>query len=1107
MVDDRMRRSVLALLLLIFAVIVTASHAEPLASQKNLLIINSYHRGFAWSDAEETGFLERLTQVYPAANVSIEFLDAKRYPDKKNVIRMKNFLMGKYRGRKFDLIVAFDNPALDMLAQFRDKLFPGSPIVFAGVSDFDQSLLRGRKEVTGVVELQAVKNTLTLALELHPRTSQVLIVDDTTVSGVSLRREVKALEPQFADRVKFRFLPPSAFDEILAEIASLPPDSIVLITSFATDRTGRTFALSESTRLITAAAKVPVYGMHETRLGYGIVGGVLLGGVGHGRRAADLAVRILAGESPSTISVDSGGTSRPMFDDIQLQRFEIDRGDLPIDSIIINKPDSIMVTYKRWVFAAAFIIIVLGAMVVFLAMSISRRKRSEKALSESEQRFRTIADASFEGIALSENGILQDVNDQLAAMLGYERSELIGQPVMKVVAPESRALVTDAIASGQLAPYENLLIRKNGDVFLVESRARTAQIGIRQVRLTAIRDITARKRADQALRFTQFATDRMMDQAFWMTNAGKFVYVNDAACSCLEYSREELLSMSIQDIDPNCPPEMFARYWGSLKENGSDIFETYHRTKSGQTYPVEVHSNYFVFDGKEYNCAIVANITKRRETEQRIHYLAFYDTLTGLPNRTFYKELLGQALERARRDKSIMAVLFLDLDNFKRINDLLGHEAGDRVLRDVSQALSRCVRKSDLVAYSEEKNERNIVSRLGGDEFIILLSEVSNPIDVARIAQRILEELAHPRSLSPGNQEVIVTASIGIALFPEDGQDAETLLKNADVAMYNAKTAGRKNFLFYTASMNARLLERMQIENKLHNALERREFELLFQPMVSTRLKSVIGIEALVRWHPRDCSALAQNEFIALAEETGLIMPIGQWVLNRACSQNRAWQKSGIGPFRIAVNLSSRQFDHQNIIKMVCQALHTSDLDAHYLELEITESAIMQNPEKAAVTLSQLKNMGISIALDDFGTGYSSLAHLRRFPLDSLKIDRAFITNISANEDDVAIVKAIIAMAHGLKLRVVAEGVESKNQLKLLKELGCDEFQGFLFSQPLAAENSVVLAGERQCSAGAATGGAVGGDKHYVESVITQIEGFQEYWEYLLDSTVELQKD
>jgi diguanylate cyclase (GGDEF)-like protein/PAS domain S-box-containing protein len=1091
----------IALLALLAA---TPVQAGPAAAEKHVLIVNSYHRGFAWSDAEELGFVERLQQVYPTADVSIEFLDTKHYPDAKNLKRMKEFLVDKYRGRKVDLVVVFDNPALDMFAQHKNELFPQVPVIFAGVSDFEQSLLKGRKRVTGVVEMQDVKNTIEMALAFHPGTMEVLIVNDETISGISLRREVESLAPVFSRRVKFHFLAPSTFEEVRAKIGSLPPDTIVLITSFSTDRQGRTLSLSESTRIFTSSAKVPVYGVHETRLGHGIVGGSLLGGKDHGRRAAEIALRVLAGEEPAAIPVDTTGTARPMFDALQLKRFGIVQQFLPVGSIIVNAPESIFTKYREWVVGAVMIIMILGTMVAFLAAAIARRKRMEKALIESEQRLRTMAEASFEGIALSENGILQDVNDQLASMLGYERSDLIGRHVMQCIAPEHRDLVSDAIRSGQLEPYENQLICKDGTKILVESRARNAQLGARQIRLTAIRDITDRKRADQVLRFTRFAMDRMTDQSFWITSDGKFVYVNDAACRSLGYSREELLGMSVTDIDPGCTPDMFAKYWRILKENGSDLFEVHHHAKDGRVYPVEIRSNYFVFDGKEYNCAFATDITKRKEAERHIHKLAFYDPLTGLPNRTFYKELLNRALEHARRHDTIMAVLFIDLDNFKRINDLLGHDMGDRLLRQVSEAISSCVRKSDYVAYSEEGDGGNIISRLGGDEFIVLLTEISSSSDVARIAQRILEELAFLDTVE--GHEVVVSASIGIALFPEDGLDAESLLKNADIAMYHAKSSGRKCYQFYTASMHARSLERMQLENKLHKALEKNEFMLLFQPTISALQRNVVGIEALIRWHPADCGLLAQSEFIALAEETGLIMPIGQWVLNTACTQHRAWQKLGIGPLKVSVNLSCRQFDHQNIREMVSQALQGADLDARYLELEITESAIMRNPEKAAATLRQLKNMGISIALDDFGTGYSSLAHLRRFPLDALKIDRSFVMNITTSIEDVAIVKAIIAMAHGLKLRVVAEGVESKSQLVLLQGLGCDEFQGFLFSQPLPSADTLECLRKEQYQYKPPIHSAGNAAEYSIESVITHVQKFQHFWSDGLDKPLDVQQ-
>lgn len=395
-----------------------------------------------------------------------------------------------------------------------------------------------------------------------------------------------------------------------------------------------------------------------------------------------------------------------------------------------------------------------------------------------------------------------------------------------------------------------------------------------------------------------------------------------------------------------------------------------------------------------------------------------------------------------------VAVMLIDLDRFKVINDTLGHAIGDRLLQEVAQRLTGCLREGDTVA------------RLGGDEFMLLLPGVEHTKSTIKIVQKILETFKSPFYFN--DHELHITTSIGIALYPDDGEDAQTLLKNADTALHRAKEQGRNNYQFYTSTMNATALERLSLEGKLRHALEREEFVVYYQPQVSLSTGQIVGMEALVRWRHPDLGLIPPMKFIPLAEETGLIIPLGFWVLRTACAQNKAWQKAGYPPLRVAVNLSTRLFKQQTFIQVVAQTLHETGLDPDYLELELTEGIIMENIETTITTLKELKKMGVHISVDDFGTGYSSLAYLKRFPIDTLKIDRSFVLDITTDPDDAMIAMLIINVAHHLKLRVIAEGVETKEQLAFLRSHGCDEIQGYLFSRPLPAEEFVRLLQERR---------------------------------------------
>ena len=430
-------------------------------------------------------------------------------------------------------------------------------------------------------------------------------------------------------------------------------------------------------------------------------------------------------------------------------------------------------------------------------------------------------------------------------------------------------------------------------------------------------------------------------------------------------------------------------------------------------------------------------------TRQREHYLSHHDDLTNLPNRTLLMDRLRQALTRAPWHKWWVAVLFIDLDRFKRINDTLGHNLGDLLLKEIAGRLIACVRNGDTVA------------RLGGDEFTIILADMAQAQDIPKVVPQILN--CFSKSFILEGHETFITASIGISLYPNDGEDPETLLKNADTAMYRAKEEGRNNYQHFSPAMNVRTFDQLALENNLRRALERNEFLLYYQPQVSFKTRQIIGMEALLRWRHPDLGLVSPARFIPVAEETGLIVPIGEWVLRTACTQNKAWQIAGLPSLLVAVNLSARQFQHKGLVEMIKRVLNETRLDPKYLELELTESILMRKEEDVITTLCELNAMGIGLSIDDFGTGYSSLSYLKRFPIHKLKIDRSFVRDIATDPDDPAIVRAVIALAHSLNMKAIAEGVETAEQLEFLRSLQCDEMQGYLFSLPLPAEEVTKL--------------------------------------------------
>lgn len=527
---------------------------------------------------------------------------------------------------------------------------------------------------------------------------------------------------------------------------------------------------------------------------------------------------------------------------------------------------------------------------------------------------------------------------------------------------------------------------------------------------------------------------------FVMDTQAKVTLWNPAAERMFGWTESEVLGHSLPIIPDDRREAFQTRFAAALQGKSLSDFETRHQRKDRTLLEVSIWATALPDpDGKISGVmAIVADVTERKAAEERIHYLAYHDTLTGLPNRVSFEERLTEEIARVESTSRPLAVLFLSLDRFKKFNDTLGHIVGDQLLRHVAVRLSAAMREGDTLA------------RFASDEFAFLLTHTKSADDAAESARKFQDLL--DASFEIDEQELYVTASVGIGLYPHDGLDAQSLLKNAGAALYRAKQQGGNNFQFYTADMNERALKRLALENSLRSALERKEFRVYYQPQVNIDTGQIVGMEALVRWQHPELGLVSPSEFIPLAEDTGLIAPLGEWVLRSACAQTKAWYDDGFISLHIAVNLSPRQFQQPDLLLMIERLLAETGLNPNCLDLEVTESSVMKNAESAISTLRELKAMGIKISIDDFGSGYSSLSYLKHLPIDNLKIDQSFVYDMTTDPKDAAIVMAIIQLAHSLKLKVIAEGVETEEQLRFLRLLRCDEMQGYLFCRPLPVE-------------------------------------------------------
>jgi diguanylate cyclase (GGDEF)-like protein/PAS domain S-box-containing protein len=685
---------------------------------------------------------------------------------------------------------------------------------------------------------------------------------------------------------------------------------------------------------------------------------------------------------------------------------------------------------------------------VAIKQDISDRRRAQDAVEESERRYRSLFENMLEGFAHCEmvfddggrpiDFVYLAINSAFGKLTGLQ--DVVGKRFTEVI-PESKDSQPELFER-----YSRVVATSEPERFEIEIKALgmwfsvSAYAAGKGCFIAVFDNTTDRKRAEAELRLTQFSVEHASDNIFWSNSQGHFVYVNEAACRALGYSREELLSLSIPDLNPRFRKEDdWPAFWEELKRRGSITFEGQNITKQGQVFPAEITANYLEFDGQEYSFAFVRDITARRVAEERVQYLAYYDALTGLPNRTLLKDRLSKALAGARRQKDKVALLFLDLDRFKDINDSLGHSVGDLLLQEVAQRLKKWGREQDTVA------------RLGGDEFVIMLTRVKEVPDAAVVAERLMDAMTAEFAVQ--GYTLNVSCSVGISIFPEHGTDAETLIKNADAAMYSAKDNGRNSFRFFTEDMNAQAVERLTLENSMRLALDKKELFLVYQPQMDIGTGRITGLEALLRWQHPELGLVPPDKFIRIAENSGLIMPIGEWVLRTACSQSRKWQDEGLLAVPVAVNVSAVQFRQEGFCEQIRSVLHESGLAPQYLELELTESLLLANADATFSVVQELKAMGVTLAIDDFGTGYSSFSYLKQFGVSKLKIDRMFIRDVSVNPDDAAITTAIISMAKSLHLKVIAEGVEDEAQMSFLRAHQCDEIQGYYFSKPLTVDD------------------------------------------------------
>jgi diguanylate cyclase (GGDEF)-like protein/PAS domain S-box-containing protein len=1015
-------------------------------ARQSVLILHSYHKGMEWTDRLDEALEGGLQRQVANAEITVEYMDAKRRNFSGLFPLLRSYYGQKFRDQHFDVILAVDGEALSFLLAYGKGLFPGVPVVFCGVNDSRRARQAMSRGFVGVREEHDVKGTIELALRLFPDTCKIAVVSDDSLSGQANRARLREVAPLFDRQVDFAHFSGMSRSELKRCLAMLPVHSVVLLLGYQCDGDGCYLSAREGGALVADYSDLPVFTTWDFQVRGGVLGGHVVVGRQQGTLAADMAARILQGETPQSYSRVPNGPNMFLFD----------YAALPEKSVLLNEPKAPERRFPTESHAA------LGAaggfmlLVALLVTTLLQRRRGVRLLIRDKYQLDTIVQTIGDQMCMLDRQLnVLWSNEAFKAAFGNQTA---GRKCHEILFGRAKPC---AFASCPVMKSFKEQDRHEGEFVYQDEKgtqryfrckanvARRGDDGRSSAVLMVARDVTESRFSRQRLYLAQYALDSSVYPLCKLDMQGNIVYGNQSFLDLWGYeSEQDALGLSFSALVKNYFAAQAALQ--ALERHGEWFGEFKGLDKRGNLFDVAARAHVVKDPQGKALCFFVdfEDVTEKKKAEREIKKLAYFDSLTNLPNRLLFVEELSQRLARARKTREVVGVILVDLDDFKQINDTLGHPVGDRLLQSVAQRMSGTVRRRDFL------------TRWGGDEFLVMVTCPRGRGDIEQVAEGLLKAI-NSRPFHLRGTEIYTSASMGVACWPEDGDSVDILIKNADTALYQAKREGRNTWRFFTEELNRHVVEKQRIHARLRRALKNDEFFLVYQPQVDLKTGRVLGVEALLRWRDPQEGLIPPGTFIPHAEANGLILPLGNWVLRSACRQAVAWRKSGLPPLKVAVNVSIEQIRQPDLVAEIEAVLAETGLDPAFLELEITESVFVENMTRAIDNLTRVQKLGISLAIDDFGTGYSSLCYLKNFPIDRIKIAQQFVRDIPGDVNDEAVVEATIAMARSLGVNLIAEGVENKDQVDFLTARQCHEMQGYYFARPMpAAELESCLRGK-----------------------------------------------